>query len=387
MEIFIKDAFSWWYRVPEYQRPYVWELDQVNELLDDVAFASVTKPDNEYFLGTIVLQPRDVNDENGERYRENDLLDGQQRLTTCLMLHAVARDLTDKPGLKESCQDAVFQQANEFDGVPERFRIMFDIRDEVRDFAKRFIELDGGTNDEGALCEAVKSKDFSVRNMANALLHIRKYFGEPESPALESFFKFFRNKVLLIYVSAEQLEDAFRLFMVLNDRGVRLRNSDILKAKNLHALRDAGASQQDVKRAALMWEEMEGELGEGFDGFLSHVRTVLVKKKARLNLLQEFEENIYKPSEFINETRQYRMLPALLTWGRETFEFVKQYREHYLKVLSGQNHGLANNWEFDNLISLLNDAGLADFWVPPLLYYRDVFGEEQNRGVFTSCGE
>jgi hypothetical protein len=44
-----------------------------------------------------------------------------------------------------------------------------------------------------------------------------------------------------------------------------------------------------------MWEEIEGELGENFDIFLSQLRTVLVKDKARLNLLREFEDNIYEP--------------------------------------------------------------------------------------------
>lgn len=40
--IFIKEVFAWWYRVPVYQRPYVWGTDQVNDLLEDVAHASAT---------------------------------------------------------------------------------------------------------------------------------------------------------------------------------------------------------------------------------------------------------------------------------------------------------------------------------------------------------
>ncbi len=55
-KIFTKSAFEWWYRVPDYQRPYVWGTDQVNDLLEDVAYAMTTKPNSEYFLGSIVLQ-------------------------------------------------------------------------------------------------------------------------------------------------------------------------------------------------------------------------------------------------------------------------------------------------------------------------------------------
>jgi uncharacterized protein with ParB-like and HNH nuclease domain len=50
-KILVKDVFSaMWFRIPEYQRPYIWSSDQVNDLLDDLTFASKDKPDSEYFL-------------------------------------------------------------------------------------------------------------------------------------------------------------------------------------------------------------------------------------------------------------------------------------------------------------------------------------------------
>ena len=375
-KIFIKDAFDWWYRVPEYQRPYVWGTDQVNDLLEDIAYAFTTKPNGEYFLGSIVLQKRSVQERDSE-YFEHDLLDGQQRLTTCLMLHAVARDLSEDKRLKVSCREAVFQEENPYDGVPERFRIVFDIRGDVRDFIARFLKPEGGTNDEVGLRASAKSKDASVKNMAEAVLEIRRYFSESEAPKVEAFFPFFRNKVLLIYVASTQLEDAFRLFTVLNNRGMILRNSDILKTMNLRALREQGASPQEQRQAAEAWEEIEGELGEDFDVFLAHVRTVLVKEKARLGLLQEFEDNIYKPRQFQKDTKEYKKLPPLLEEGRSTFDFIKRYRNHHEQILSENNHHLNGSWEFDNLVSLLTNAGLADFWMPPLLHYREVFGDER----------
>lgn len=377
-KIFIKDAFRWWYRVPEYQRPYVWGRDQVNDLLDDVTFALQNKPDAEYFLGSIVLQTRQVPDPAGKSFEERDLLDGQQRLTTCLMLHAIGRDLTQDLTLKQTCDESVFQKENKYDNIPERLRIMFDVRDVVRDFATKFLKSDGGTNDEAGLRNEMNSVDASVRNLATAVLEIRRYFKEEEgAPTIEEFFPFFRNKVMLIYVASTQLEDAFRLFTVLNDRGMKLRNSDILKTKNLGALKENGASTADQRRAAQIWEEMEGEFGEDFDVFLSHLRTILVKEKARLNLLQEFEENIYAPRVFDKDTKKYRRLPPLLKEGRDTFDFMKRYRGHYLQIFSGNNHHIDSSWEFDNLITLLTGAGLADFWIPPLLHFREVFGEER----------
>lgn len=371
-KILIRDVFSWWFRVPDYQRPYVWGTDQVNDLLDDVSQWQISRPDSEYFLGSIVLQRRDT-----DGFREYDLLDGQQRVATCLMIHAVGRDLTDNALLKDSCRKTIFQEENPFDNIPERLRIVYDIRDAVREFIEQFIKPDGGTNDEDGLRAALNAQDLSVRNLANAVLEIRRFFRETEALNLETFFQFFRNKVLLVYVASPNLDDAFRMFTVLNDRGLRLRGSDILKTVNLRALREEKADEKEQRRWAQFWEETEGELGDDFDVFLSHLRAVLVKDKARLSLLQEFEDNIYAPKVFDKQRRVYEARPPLLRPGRETFRFVERYYKHYQQVFGGNNYHLNNSWQFDNFITLLSETSLANFWVPPLLHYREVFGEQR----------
>ena len=178
----------------------------------------------------------------------------------------------------------------------------------------------------------------------------------------------------MVYVASPDLDDAFRMFTVLNDRGMKLRGSDILKTLNLRALREESVSEAEQKRWAQFWEGIEGELGDDFDVFLSHLRAVLVKDKARLSLLQEFEDNIYKPKVFDRTNRVYVEQPPLLKMGSDTFEFVERYYNHYQQLFSGNNYDLENSWEFDNLIVLLNETSPADFWVPPLLHYREIFG-------------
>lgn len=371
-KLFVREVFDWWFRVPDYQRPYVWGVDQVNDLLDDVSQWQILRPDSEYFFGSIVLQRR-----NDNGYVEYDLLDGQQRLTTCLMAHAVARDMSDNELLKASCRKTIFQQGNPFDNIPERFRIVYDIRDEVQDFANKFIKTDGGTNDESGLKEALSSNDLSVRNMASALLEIRRFFTSEGSPDLEPFFQFFRNKVLMVYVASPNLDDAFRMFTVLNDRGMKLRGSDILKTLNLRALSHNNADDKERRKWARYWEDLEGELGDDFDVFLSQLRAVLVKDKARLSLLQEFEDNIYAPRVYDKQRKEYQSRPPLLQPGLDTFRFIERYHKHYQQLLQGNNYHLDNSWRFDNLIVLLDQTSQADFWLPPLLRYRDVFGDKR----------
>jgi len=371
-KIFINKVFEWWYRVPDYQRPYVWGTDQVTDLLDDVTQWMYARPDSEYFLGSIVLQERHNNG-----ITEFDLLDGQQRLSTCLMIYAVGRDLASDNRLVEHCRDVVFQQEDPYRDIPERLRIIYDIRDDVRDFVLRFIKPNGGTNDDVGLQEATNARDLSVRNMANAVIQIRSFFQQTEAPKVEDFFKFFGNKVLMVYVSSPNLDDAFRMFTVLNDRGMKLRGSDILKTTNLRALRENKAEETEIRRWAKYWEELEGELADDFDVFLSHIRSVLVKDKARLSLLQEFEDNIYNPRAFDRQTKTYTKKTALLKPGKDTFLLVDRYYKHYQQILSGNNYAISNSWQFDNLITLMSETGLADFWLPPLLRYREVFGDRR----------
>jgi uncharacterized protein with ParB-like and HNH nuclease domain len=290
-KILVKDIFSTiWFRIPEYQRNYVWGSDEVHDLLSDISFALTEKPDSEYFLGSFVFQSKKANNQDGRQYDENDLLDGQQRMTTLLILLAVIRDLSQDEDAKNDCQQSIFQKGSKYKNRPERTRIVFSIRDEVQDFLEKYIKPDGGTIEfTDKADEFLKSKNESIKNIANAIQKIHSYFKE-EDVLPEDFLQFLLNNVMLIYVSTVQLEDAFRLFTILNDRGIPLRNSDILKSINLGELE----CEREKQRYAKMWEEAEGELGDDFDRFLSHVRSILLKEKARTNLLEQYEDYIYK---------------------------------------------------------------------------------------------
>lgn len=376
-KILVKDIFSnLWFRVPEYQRPYVWGNDQIDDLLDDLAFALREKPEQDYFLGSFVYQLKRAGSAAGQVFDENDLLDGQQRMTTLFMLFACIRDLSSDPDLREACQASIYQKGNKFHGVPERTRLAFAIRPEVQDFVDNYLKVVDGTNKEDDLLALKnKSSDPSMRNMANAVLKMRQVLNKLVVESAESgfnlsdFYSFICQKVLMIYVSTENLDDAFRLFTILNDRGMPLRNSDILKATNLGALTDT----TDKERYAKLWEEAEGDLGDDFDRFLNHIRTVLLKDKARLNLLDEFEHKIYHPKEKDKATGLVKQ--PLLIKGKDTFKLVERYLKLYNQLLGGTNYDeTGGSFEFDNLIKVMLTALPSTDWLPPLILYYDRFG-------------
>ena len=368
-KLLVRDVFSKWFRIPEYQRPYVWETDQVAELLNDVMYAQTTNPEAQYFLGSLVLQKKEK-EEGSTKYTEYDLLDGQQRLTTLLLITAVVRDLTppEKESRIKTTKDSIFQMANPDDNVPERLRIVFDTREEVRNFINEYVKEIGGTLKFNELNQKVDNsdEDISIRNMSKALLTIHDYFQENK---IDEFFPFLRSNVLLIYVAAEELEDAFRLFTIMNSRGVKLRNSDILKAENLRQLQDKGERLYWAKN----WEEIERYFNEDFDNYLSHLRTILVKRKSTASLLKEFEDNIYHPREFDRNTKKYKDKTPLLHRGDATFKFIRRYYNHYLELFDQENLNLTRNYELYNQLMLMQKGFEADLWFAPLLRYYDKF--------------
>ena len=200
----IRSIFSdFWFIIPEYQRSYVWDTDNIQDLLDDLWFAYENKPENEYFLGSLVLKKT-----NKEDFNEYEVLDGQQRLTTFFLLMAVLRDISEDERLKGVCQNRIYQEANPYEGTPERLRIVYEIRDNVEGFIKEYILEKGGTLNP-KIEENIKSDNTSISHMANAINEMKSFFSDKETKQIEGFGVFLALKLIFIYVSTESREDAF----------------------------------------------------------------------------------------------------------------------------------------------------------------------------------
>ena len=156
----------------------------------------------------------------------------------------------------------------------------------------------------------------------------------------------------------------------MNDRGVKLSNSDILKAQNLQNVPDAERIKYGIK-----WEELESELRDDFDRFLSFIRTIVVKEKARFNVLQEFEDKIYNPKE--KDKSSGIIKPALLKKGKETFDLIEKYYKHYDQLFENDNHNFTNGFEFNNLLVVLKTTLPSTDWIPPLLSYFNKFNSKR----------
>ena len=330
-KIFSQD---FWFVIPEYQRPYVWQKDNIEELIEDLYYAFEHKEDNEYFLGSLVLK----NTNN------------QQRLTTFFMMIAVLRDLLEDEDYKSTMREMIYQKENKLKKIPSRNRITYYIRDNVESFISEFIISDNGTLKKDELLHRAESDNISISNMANGILIINNLLSQKEN--LEEFVVFLLNKALFIYVSTDNTEDAFRLFTILNDRGIPLTSADILKSTNIGQIQ-----KEELKKYSKIWEEIEAKYGDNFDRFLVFIRNILVKQKANANLLDEFEKNIYEKGK--------------LNKGKDTIDLLSKYDEIYDEIIELENKKLSN--EYKNLITIMKIGLQSEDWIPPLMYYYSKF--------------
>ena len=341
-KIFSQD---FWFVIPEYQRPYVWQKDNIEELREDLYYAFEHKEDNEYFLGSLVLK-----NTNNQNFTEYEVLDGQQRLTTFFMMIAVLRDLLEDEDYKSTMREMIYQKENKLKKIPSRNRITYYIRDNVESFISEFIISDNGTLKKDELLHRAESDNISISNMANGILIINNLLSQKEN--LEEFVVFLLNKALFIYVSTDNTEDAFRLFTILNDRGIPLTSADILKSTNIGQIQ-----KEELKKYSKIWEEIEAKYGDNFDRFLVFIRNILVKQKANANLLDEFEKNIYEKGK--------------LNKGKDTIDLLSKYDEIYDEIIELENKKLSN--EYKNLITIMKIGLQSEDWIPPLMYYYSKF--------------
>ncbi len=213
------------YAIDYYQREYRWETRHVSQLIEDLVerFNDSHEPGNErsaveqyghYFLGSII-----ISDKDGRKF----LIDGQQRLTTLtLLLIHLYRQLDDDEQ-KGQLADLIFSQ---------RFgRRSFNLDVEERAACMDAL-FTGAVFDENGQPE-------SVANVLQRYQDIEEIFPEElRGAALPYFADWLIENVHLVEITAYSDGDAYTIFETMNDRGLSLTPTDMLKGYLLANITD-----------------------------------------------------------------------------------------------------------------------------------------------------
>jgi uncharacterized protein with ParB-like and HNH nuclease domain len=347
-QLFSEEFF---FNIPEYQRPYSWKTDHCEQLFDDIYESN---RDNEYFLGTIILQETG-NIGKGKKY---DIIDGQQRLTTLQILLACLRDNISDKQFNDPIQKKILQEKNLAEGIPERYRL--EVRD--KEFFKKYIQLPGSTKNE---LPPENQQSDACANIINAINVFGSKLKELSEDSIKHLIQHILQRCILIYVSTSNFNDAFRLFTIVNDRGLQLRRIDILKSQNIEP--SVIHNEGDRKEFAKKWEQMEDDLGsDEFEKLIFYLRSILVKEKAKDDILTEYNNLIFDKNK--------------LNKGKDFINYLYDYKKLYQRLFLDKSvfpNTDTRKTKFNNLIHIMNDYLPSGEWVSPLLYYFKKFNTDQ----------
>lgn len=327
------------YHIPGYQRPYSWTKEETGLLFDDLYnFFQEEKSDN-YFLGSIVLIK-----EEQKRYAE--VIDGQQRLTTLSILFSAMADAFGDSECKSDCKAYLCEKGKALEGIEAKPRVF--LRDADHPFFYKYIQnvqLDALVALDPVTLDTEAKKH--IRENCALLREKLKDIFLDDKQRLE-FTQFLLTRCYLVVVSTPSQESAFRIFTVMNSRGLDLLPTDIIKSTVIGNLPKEKQQEYTEK-----WEGLEELTGrDGFNEVFTHTRTIFVKERQKKTLREEFEEYILKtvsPKRLIDD-------------------YLVPYTNAYVQLKNCEFTATHHADEVNGLLFWLNKTNNSD-WMPPAIKF------------------
>ncbi len=325
-----------YYQIPDYQRPYQWTEKNCEKLLDDLFSSYEYYKGSGYFCGSLVLIVINTDSEtNAETY---DIVDGQQRLSTFILLAKVLATLYDKD-LNPTSRELLEKSLGDIDGE-KRERLHFNAMglNAKDDFVYALEHF----NDS----QASKNKNNKNNFLKNAIC-LKNYLKEKEIENINDFIKWLYFKVVFIKTTCPNVSMALRIFSVLNARGLPLHAIDVFKVELLKKLANKKDQEEFVSRWSALHQKCSGNESKFpkrkenkreknatetlFSWYLTYLNPVTSGKSMEERLADQFERLNKPPLEY--------------------FKGVEDFYNAYCKVLEMQD------WHA-HLLSYL----ASDFW-------------------------
>ncbi|HUP21444.1 MAG TPA: DUF262 domain-containing protein, partial [Thermoanaerobaculia bacterium] len=322
------------FAIDYYQREYRWETKQVAELITDLTekFLESHEASNErsaveqyghYFLGSII-----ISDKQGHRF----IIDGQQRLTslTLILIH-LYRQLDDEDQKKEIA-NLIFSYrvgSRSFNlDVPERTACMEAL-------------FTGETFDENGVSE-------SVVNILNRFQEIEETFPEELTGAALPFFAdWLIENVHLVEITAYSDADAYTIFETMNDRGLSLTPTDMLKGYLLANIADPGhrdeASQVWRKQVASLKQLGKEEDADAIKSWLRSQHAQSIRERRRGAQPRDFDLIGTEFHRWVRDHEEALGLFGSAAFGRiiqEDFAFYGRWYERIRKASETLTEGM-----------------------------------------------
>lgn len=283
--------------IPDYQRPYKWTIQNIEELLGDISTAinqaGLYRTPFKYRVGTIILHENE--------HGIFDVVDGQQRIISLLLI-------------------------------------------------KQCIET-------GVKCPISKKKfsnKITQTNIHDNYMFIREWFSLKNKDDKKNFIRAFDEILEVVVISVEKVSEAFQLFDSQNTRGKSLDPHDLL---NAYHLREMKKYPYEMEHAVTKWESKDtNQIRELFDLFLFPVWNWSRGLKSKPFTAKEIDtyKGIPESSTYSYARRASKAMPCFqitetFISGNDFFEMV----DHYLYLIHDIKKEIFNNQDFAEIKSII----------------------------------
>ena len=244
------------FKIPQYQRAYSWGTKQRKDLFDDIRKSYLAKNDNDHFMATIVGLRRKQITIHTDEFQEVDIVDGQQRLTTLILLlkataEALDRSKRDEKKTGEQIDEILVKQDRT---SPLLLQTNHDGSEYFADYIR-----------DGKETDYTDATTLADREILRAIKECKNFVKEwqDSNHSLNDLVKHLKNRLTFIFHEIGDERLVYTVFEVLNSRGLAVSWFDRLKSMLMSIVFEAGSGNKDetIREIHELWADIYGVIG------------------------------------------------------------------------------------------------------------------------------
>lgn len=321
------------FEVPKYQRYYSWEDEQVDDFIKDVKGIYLhDTPENtiEHFFGGIVAVEKRI---PGSNRQQRELIDGQQRITTTLLLIIALTRKYEK--LKDVSNGTLID--NRINKLRQKY-LRYD--DEINREPITVQKLVLSKADKQYFEDLIEARECterrdSHRRINRAFKKLEKCVAgiidaettvDAKIDALAKIENIVHNNCTIIFIDSKTRESAYKLFQVLNDRGAGLTEGDLLKSKTLEVLEKHFSIKQSTVQDA--WDEILQDEPKQIEQFLRYYyASVCGSRVGRTSLYDDFLKQFFPDIVDVDDVSDEATATKIVDTVNQILREIRTYRK------------------------------------------------------------
>jgi uncharacterized protein with ParB-like and HNH nuclease domain len=319
----LEKCFKNFYVVPDYQREYVWEERQVNQLLSDVFDEFDNNHNKEYFIGTTVV----FKDNNGSY----ELIDGQQRTTTLFLIICALKSVYSDWGLDTDTLDRMIKDktVNALGDSIDKYKLELQYKD-----SSNILNVISSLSDRPLNLKGSAERLFNAYE--NTIAFLTQNFRADKPDQLKKFFVYLYRKLKFIQIETPEINDALKIFETINERGIGLNPMDLLKNLIFRQV-----ERNEFTKLNTKWQQLVSILDKNNEKPLRFLRYFI---------MANYNVNSPKGDEILREDEIYKWITKpentiQCNYEKEPFDFVElliENAEIYVKYFKGDDQNGQN---------------------------------------------